>query len=74
MPLAVDAHTRPGRVDWRRGRFVHRYGGIAVEPLPQQGSSMLRTLSEADALIAIGPAAHVCSGDPVDVIPLAALP
>jgi molybdopterin molybdotransferase len=74
MPLAVDAHTRPGRVDWRRGRFVRRYGGIAVEPLPQQGSSMLRTLSEADALIAIGPAAHVHSGDPVDVIPLAALP
>lgn len=74
MPLAVDARTRPGRIDWRRGRFVRRHGGLAVEPLTQQGSSMLRTLSEADALIGIGPAAHLRSGERVDVIPLAALP
>jgi len=74
VPLAVDAVTRPGRIDWRRGRFVHRYGAIAVEPLPQQGSSMLRTLSDADALVAIGPDAATASGDLVDVIPLAALP
>lgn len=74
LPLAVDAQTRPGRVDWRRGRFIRRYGGIAVEPLPQQGSSMLRTLSEADALIGIGPAERMRAGEPVDVIPLAALP
>jgi molybdopterin molybdotransferase len=74
LPLAVDAQTRPGRVDWRRGRFIRRYGGIAVEPLPQQGSSMLRTLSEADALIGIGPAEQMRAGEPVDVIPLAALP
>jgi molybdopterin molybdotransferase len=74
LPLAVDARTRAGRVDWRRGRFVHRYGGLAVEPMAQQGSSMLRTLSESDALIAIGPQAEVRAGEPVDVIPLAALP
>jgi molybdopterin molybdotransferase len=74
LPLAANARTRPGRVDWQRGRFVRRYGALAVEPLPQQGSSMLRTLSDADALVAIGPAAETPSGELVDVIPLAALP
>ncbi len=73
LPLAIDAHTRPGRIDWRRGRWVQRYGGLAVEPLPQQGSSMLRTLSDAQVLVAIGPAAELHAGDRVDVIPLAAL-
>jgi molybdopterin molybdotransferase len=73
LPLAVDAHTRPGRIDWRRGRFVGRHGALAIEPLPQQGSSMLRTLSDADALVAIGPAGTTPSGEPVDVIPFAAL-
>jgi molybdopterin molybdotransferase len=74
LPLAIDVRTRPGRLDWRRGRFVHRYGTVAVEPLTQQGSSMLRTLSNADALVAIGPQATMQSGELVDVIPLAALP
>jgi molybdopterin molybdotransferase len=73
LPLAIDTHTRPGRIDWRRGRFVHRYGGLAVEPMAQQASFMLRTLSEADVLIAIGPQAEARAGEPVDVIPLAAL-
>lgn len=72
LPLAVDARTRAGHVDWRRGRFVHRYGGLAVEPMAQQGSFMLRTLSEADVLIAIGPQAEVHAGEQVDVIPLTA--
>jgi molybdopterin molybdotransferase len=72
LPLAVDASTRAGHVDWRRGRFVHRYGGLAVEPMAQQGSFMLRTLSEADVLIAIGPQAEVHAGEQVDVIPLTA--
>jgi len=74
LPLAVDATTRPGRTDWRRARYVQRYGTLAVEPLPQQGSSMLRTLSDADALVAIGPQAATAAGETVDVIPLAALP
>jgi molybdopterin molybdotransferase len=73
VPLAVDAHTRPGRVDWRRGRWVRRDGVLAVEPLAQQSSSMLRTLSNAQALVAIGPMERQRAGDPVDVIPLAAL-
>jgi hypothetical protein len=34
---------------------------------------MLRTLSDADALVGIGPQADVAAGTMVDVIPLAAL-
>lgn len=74
MPLAVDTRARLGRVDWQRGRFVRHDGVLAVEPLPQQGSSLLRALSMADALVAIGPQASFSAGDRVDVIPLAALP
>ena len=74
LPLAVEARTRAGRIDWRRARFLQRYGSLAVEPLPQQGSSMLRTLSDADVLVAIGPQPVTAAGDLVDVIPLASLP
>ena len=72
LPMAVDAHGKPGRVEWRRARFVQRYGGLALEPLKDQGSAMLRTLSEADALVAVPPAG-ARAGEPVDALPLAAL-
>lgn len=70
MPLTVNALTRPGRIDWRRARVVRRKEGPAVEPLAQQGSSMLRSLTEADVLVAIGPQADTPAGTLVDVIPL----
>jgi molybdopterin molybdotransferase len=72
MPMAEDTQGKPGRVEWRRARFVLRYGALAVEPLRDQGSAMLRTVSEADALIAVPPEG-VRAGDPIDAIPLAAL-
>jgi molybdopterin molybdotransferase len=72
LPMAVDADGKPGRVEWRRARFVQRYGGLALEPLKDQGSAMLRTLSEADALVAVPPAG-ARAGEPIDAIPLAAL-
>ena len=72
LPMAVDARGKPGRIEWRRARFVQRYGGLALEPLKDQGSAMLRTLSEADALIAVPPGG-VRAGEPVDAIALAAL-
>ena len=72
LPMAVDSRGKPGRVEWRRARFVQRYGGLALEPLKDQGSAMLRTLSEADALIAVPPAG-VRAGEPIDAMPLAAL-
>ncbi|HTN50014.1 MAG TPA: gephyrin-like molybdotransferase Glp [Burkholderiaceae bacterium] len=74
VPLSRATRTRAGRVDWRRGRFIVRDGRVAVELLAQQGSSMLRTLSEADALVGIGPEPTTAAGQPVPVIPLAALP
>lgn len=72
LPMAVDAHGKPGRVEWQRARFVQRYGAVALEPLKDQGSAMLRTLSEADALIAVPPTG-VQAGEPIDAVPLAAL-
>jgi molybdopterin molybdotransferase len=72
MPMAVDTHGKAGRVEWRRARFVQRYGGLALEPLKDQGSALLRTLSEADVLIAVPPNG-VQAGEPIDAIPLAAL-
>lgn len=72
LPMAVDVRGKPGRIEWRRARFVQRYGGIALEPLKDQGSAMLRTLSEADALIAVPPDG-VAAGEPIDAMPLAAL-
>jgi molybdopterin biosynthesis enzyme len=74
LPLAGAARTTAGRIDWRRGCFVARNGRAAVELLAQQGSSMLHTLSRADALVGIGPRPEIPDGEPVPVIPLAALP
>ena len=73
LPLTATAHTRAGNVDWRRGRFLERDGKRAVELLAQQSSSMLRTLSDADALVGIGPEPVIDEGQLVPVIPLAAL-
>lgn len=71
LPITTDARIRPGRIEWRRARFVSRSGALAVELLKEQGSAMLRTVSEADALVAIGP--HSArAGDLVSAIPLAA--
>ena len=74
LPLAGATRTSAGRIDWRRGCFVARNGRAAVELLAQQGSSMLRTLCRADALVGIGPRPEIPDGQPVPVIPLAALP
>jgi molybdopterin molybdotransferase len=73
LPLATEARTRAGRVDWRRGRIEATPAGPRVALLALQGSSMLRSLSEADALVGIGPQPETLAGDLVDVIPLATL-
>lgn len=72
LPMAVEVRGKPGRIEWRRARFVPRDGTLALEPLRDQGSAMLRTVSEADALIAVPPAG-VPAGGSIDAIPLAAL-
>jgi molybdopterin molybdotransferase len=70
LPLATPVAHRAGRIDWMRARFVDVAGELGVAPLLQQGSAMLRTLTDADALIAIGPDANYAVGDRVDTIPL----
>lgn len=75
LPLAVDVQAKPGRIDYRRARYVRAGDGtVAVEPLALQGSAMLRTITEADALIAVGPQALYRAGETIPTVPLAALP
>lgn len=77
LPLALGAaaHVRGGRIDYRRGRYCTLADGSAgVLLLPEQGSAMLRTLVEADALVALGPQTDYQAGDRVPVLPLATLP
>lgn len=75
LPLASDVRVKPGRIDYRRARFVTTPdGSIAVEPLALQGSAMLRTITEADALIAAGPQPFYRAGEKIPTVPLAALP
>jgi molybdopterin molybdotransferase len=75
LPLAAEVRAKPGRVDYRRARFVLTpTGSIAVEPLALQGSAMLRTITEADALIAVGPQPLYRTGETIPTVPLTGLP
>ncbi|HYA75439.1 MAG TPA: molybdopterin molybdotransferase MoeA [Burkholderiaceae bacterium] len=63
-PIACDLHARAGRIDFRRARLSFDTQGRAVaHPLAQQGSAMIRSVGEADALLAVGPAAQYHAGD-----------
>lgn len=74
VPLAGPVHVRGGRIDYRRACFVRdSRGALTVAPLKDQGSAMLRTVVEADALIAVGPQSDYAAGEPVETIPLALL-
>jgi len=72
LPLTADASVKPGRIEWRRARLIRQNQTVAVELLKDQGSAMLRTVSEADALVAIGPES-ARAGNVVATIPLAVL-
>jgi molybdopterin molybdotransferase len=69
-PLAAAATVRGGHIDYRRARLD---ADGRVQLLKDQGSAMLRTLVEADCLVALGPAEHYAAGALVDVIPLGLL-
>jgi molybdopterin molybdotransferase len=74
LPLANDVHLRGGRIDYRRARLQRdQHGRVCIEPLPAQGSAMLRTVVDADALIALGPGDIYRAGDLVDTVLLDAL-
>jgi molybdopterin molybdotransferase len=77
VALAQATQVRGGRVDYRRAR-LHAAPAMAGQPpgpllaelLPQQGSAMLRTIVDADALVAVGPQPDYAAGDLVEAIPL----
>ena len=75
LPLAVDLACNSGRIDYRRGRLERNSAGdLIVRPLAKQGAGMLRTVAEADVLIAAGPRARYQAEELIPVVPLATLP
>jgi len=69
LPCAVPIRKRPGRSEFQRG-IVERAadGRWGVRPFAQQGAGILRSMSEANALIVLGPErGSVAAGEPVDV-------
>jgi len=72
LPLAGPAILHGGRIDYRRARLVcDDKGQLQAALLRDQGSAMLRTVTEADALVALGPQPSYAEGDLVQVVPLA---
>jgi molybdopterin molybdotransferase len=75
LRLAVDLSCKRGLIDYRRGRIEHTADGeVGVRPLDRQGAGMLRTLVDADVLIAAGPEPLYRAGEQILVVPLATLP
>jgi molybdopterin molybdotransferase len=75
VPCATPIRKRPGRTEYQRG-IVERAGiggfegGWVVRPFDQQGAGILRSMSEANALIVLGhEQASVAAGDLVEVWP-----
>jgi len=64
LPAAVALTARPGRIDFRRARVLRdAQGHCRVEPLPGQGSAMIRSVCEAQAIVAVGPAPRTAAGE-----------
>lgn len=64
LPAARDLQARAGRIDFRRARLLRdEHGRCQVDPLPDQGSAMIRSVCAADALVAVGPAARISEGE-----------
>lgn len=64
LPAAAAMSNRPGKIDMRRGHLVRSASGTtAVETFAQQGSAMIRGVSEAEVLVAVGPAGEYREGD-----------
>jgi molybdopterin molybdotransferase len=68
---SVDAlRKRPGRTEFQRGVVSRSVDGIwQVERIQSQGAGVLRSMSEANALIVLGhDQGSVAKGEPVDVL------
>lgn len=66
LPLACEVQNRAGRVQLRTARLLRDATGTTlVEPLEGQGSAMIRSVCEAQALVTIGPQATYRAGERV---------
>ncbi|MEE4296855.1 MAG: gephyrin-like molybdotransferase Glp [Wenzhouxiangella sp.] len=72
LPVAGDIRKKAGRREFQRGRLVAGPDGLSVSPFGHQGSGVLRSMSEADCLINLGPeVGDVAAGETVLVEPFA---
>ncbi len=69
VPAAQALKKRPGRSEFQRGIVeAAAGGGWQVRALPEQGSGVLRSMSQANALIVLEhERGHVAAGEPVSV-------
>ncbi len=67
-----DLRSRQGRTEFTRGIYrINSQGQLVVQSTGKQGSGILRSMSEANCLIEISPAADtVKAGESVTIIPL----
>ncbi|QXO18715.1 bifunctional molybdopterin-guanine dinucleotide biosynthesis adaptor protein MobB/molybdopterin molybdotransferase MoeA [Vibrio ostreae] len=67
-----DLRSRQGRTEFSRGIYhVNHQGQLVVQTTGKQGSGILRSMSEANCLIEIGPAIDTVKvGESVTIIPL----
>jgi len=68
VPLESDAIVRGGRIEFRRGVLTQGPEGPRARLLAQQGSAMIRSLCEADILVALGPGPATHAGEMVRVV------
>jgi molybdopterin molybdotransferase len=63
LPAARALGSRAGRIDFRRARLLRDASGLCrVDPLPDQGSAMIRSVCDAQAIVAVGPAPETPAG------------
>jgi len=68
LPVTGAIRKKPGRREFQRGRFIQDEKGLSVSPFGHQGSGVLRSMSEADCLINLGPeVGDVAAGEDVMV-------
>ncbi|MFP4207928.1 MAG: gephyrin-like molybdotransferase Glp [Wenzhouxiangella sp.] len=72
LPVTTSLRKKPGRREFQRGRLIQSDQGLSVAPFGHQGSGVLRSMSEADCLINLGPEiGDVAAGELVMVEPFA---
>ena len=74
VPCVTPLKKRPGRSEFQRGILFHENGEWKVRATASQGSGVLRSMSEANCLIVVGPErGNVEPGEAVDVQPFEGL-